>query len=254
MFQLPLFQWTAAISCLTAILFSQAPANGREYFESRGDIVWEVPTADKLIALTFDDGPDSKQTPKILDILKQYDAKATFFVVGKRVDLYPDIVRRELAEGHELANHTFTHPYFQGKVSVERLQQEIDSTHKSIKKATGTSPHLFRPPGGYYNQTMVHVTKKLGYQVVLWSWHQDTVDWNRPGVGKIVNKVLNNARNGDIVLFHDFVEGRTQTIAALEKIMPELSKRGYKFVTVSELLKHRKLDPAPLKSEPEPLK
>jgi len=98
------------------------------------------------------------------------------------------------------------------------------------------------------------VTKKLGYLVVLWSWHQDTVDWNRPGVGKIVNKVLNNARNGDIVLFHDFVEGRTQTVAALEKIMPELSKRGYKFVTVSELLKHRKLDPAPLKSDPAPLK
>ncbi|WP_409347071.1 polysaccharide deacetylase family protein [Paenibacillus sp. MBLB4367] len=235
------------VGCLASSLLWQGPENGRSYYESRGEIVWEVPGADKRIALTFDDGPDAEQTPKILDILKRYDAKATFFVVGKRVDRFPDIVRRELAEGHELANHTYSHPYFQGKVSAERLQKEIKTTQDAIWKATGATPRLFRPPGGYYSQSMVNATKELGYLIVLWSWHQDTVDWNRPGVGKIVNKVLNNARSGDIVLFHDFVEGRTQTVEALERIMPELQKRGYTFVTVSELLEYRRKASAPLR-------
>nr|WP_240041247.1 polysaccharide deacetylase family protein [Paenibacillus ginsengarvi] len=219
-----------------------APAKkGREYYEERGEIVWEVPTDQKVIALTFDDGPDPVDTPAILELLKQYEAKATFFVVGQRVDKYPDIAKREIAEGHEIANHTFSHQYMnRNRLSAARIEEEITKTEASIFKATGKKPHLFRPPGGYYNEQVVGASKRTGYKVVMWSWHQDTEDWSTPGVKKIVNKVLGNARNGDIVLFHDYVEGKSQTVEALKQILPDLKKRGFTFVTVSELLSHRK--------------
>ncbi|MEF3304562.1 polysaccharide deacetylase family protein [Paenibacillus sp. GYB003] len=232
-------------ACLTATAFARADAapekKGRDYYETRGEIVWEVPTEQKVIALTFDDGPDPVDTPAILELLRQYGAKATFFVVGQRVDKFPDIVRREMEEGHEIANHTFTHNYMNGrKHSADRIADEIMKTEQSIVRVTGKKPHLFRPPGGYYNDQVVGASKTTGYKVVMWSWHQDTEDWSTPGVGKIVNKVLKNARNGDIVLFHDYVEGKTQTVEALRQILPQLKERGFRFITVSELLTHRK--------------
>ncbi|GIP39276.1 polysaccharide deacetylase family sporulation protein PdaB [Paenibacillus sp. J31TS4] len=213
---------------------------GRDYYEARGEIVWEVPTEEKVIALTFDDGPDPTETPIILDLLKEYNAHATFFVVGNRVDKFPELVKRELAEGHELANHTYHHSYFRKQASVSRFRDEVRRTQESIQSVTGQRPHLFRPPGGYYSETLVQAAREAGYLTVLWSWHQDTKDWQSPGVDKIVGKVLSNARNGDIVLFHDHVERHPQTAAALKEILPELQKRGFRFVTVSELLQYRK--------------
>lgn len=236
---------TVIAACLVATVassaYSEPSKKGREYYEARGEIVWEVPTEEKLIALTFDDGPDPIDTVSILELLKQYEAKATFFVVGQRVDKYPAIAQRETAEGHEIANHTYSHKYMNNKkLPDSRIEEEIMKTERSIVQATGQKPRLFRPPGGYYNEQVVHASKKTGYKVILWSWHQDTEDWNTPGVKKIVNKVLNNARNGDIVLFHDYVEGKSQTIEALKQILPELKNRGFRFVTVSELMTHRK--------------
>ncbi|WP_410768114.1 polysaccharide deacetylase family protein [Fontibacillus sp. BL9] len=210
----------------------------RRYYEERGDIVWEVPTAEKYIAFTFDDGPDDKQTREILQVLKQYEAKATFFLVGDRVERYPEIVRQELQEGHEIANHSFRHPSFQG-LSGSSMENELARTQDAIFKATGQKPVLFRPPGGYYNETIIHLSKQHHLQMVLWSWHQDTKDWRSPGVRRIVNNVLDNARNGDIVLMHDFVHNSNQTSEALKTILPELKKRGYSFVTVSELMSHK---------------
>lgn len=217
-----------------------APANkGREYFEARNDIVWEVSTKEKVIALTFDDGPDPMDTPAILDLLRQYEAKATFFVIGKRVEQYSEIVIQEIMEGHEIANHTYSHPYFNHRDPANRIMSEMEKAEEILLKVSGQKPLLFRPPGGYYSEQLVQAAKKFNYQVVLWSWHQDTEDWNRPGVNKIVNKVLKNARNGDIILFHDYVQGDTQTVAALKVILPELKERGYRFVTVSEMLNYR---------------
>ncbi|TVY06879.1 polysaccharide deacetylase family protein [Paenibacillus cremeus] len=218
------------------------PKKGRGYYESRGEVVWEVPTEEKVIALTFDDGPDPADTPQILDLLHQYGAKATFFVIGNKVERYPAIVKRELDEGHELANHTYSHTYFGKNVSATKLKQDLIRTENVVFAATGQNCHLFRPPGGFYNDTLIHTAREGGYTVVMWSWHQDTKDWNTPGVQKIINKVLNNTRNGDIVLFHDYVEGKTQTIEALKTILPELQQRGYRFVTVSELLTYSKLE------------
>lgn len=215
-----------------------AKEKDREYYETRGEIVWEVPTKSKVIALTFDDGPDPRYTTQIAELLKEYNAKATFFVVGSRVKAHPQVVRQLLEQQHELANHTYTHPDLR-RISPAKLREEVLATQEEIYKHTGLRPHLFRPPGGVYNESLVHVAKETGFLVVMWSWHQDTRDWSDPGVKKITNKVLNNARNGDIVLFHDYGGNRKQTVDALREIMPELQKRGYQFVTVSELMKYR---------------
>lgn len=217
-----------------------APNKGREYYESRNEIIWEVPTDRKVIALTFDDGPDAAETREILELLKQYNARATFFVIGNRVERFPQLIKEEIAAGHEIANHTYDHTYFNGQRNSSFIQQELHKASDAIYKVTGIRPTLFRPPGGYYNEVMVNTIRQAGYQLILWSWHQDTEDWKAPPVSKIVNKVLNNARNGDIVLFHDHVEGKSSTPAALRQIMPELKRRGYEFITVSELLKYKK--------------
>lgn len=163
--------------------------------------------------------------------------------MGSKVDRFPEIVKREAEEGHEVANHTYNHVYFNKKVDPERISEEIIRTREQIRKNTGQLSPLFRPPGGYYNDTIVKIARENGYTVVLWSWHQDTKDWKTPGVDAIVNKVLKNARNGDIVLFHDHVEGSKQTVGALERILPELQARGFKMVTVSELMRHKQSFP-----------
>lgn len=208
----------------------------RYFYEERGEVIWEVPMEDKMIALTFDDGPYPNTTEKILDLLKLYDAKATFFVIGNKVERFPETIKREVAEGHEVANHTFNHVYFKRSINSATIREEIVKTDKALEALTGKKPLLFRPPGGYYNERSIEIAKTLGYTTIMWSWHQDTNDWRSPGVNAIVNKVVNNARNGDIVLLHDYIQGSLQTVKALEVILFELDKRGFKFVTVSDLM------------------
>lgn len=220
--------------------YAASPKN-RNYYETRGEVVWEIATDEKVIALTFDDGPHPSYTSQILDLLKEYNAKGTFFVVGNKIELYPEILKREVAEGHEIANHTYSHAYLSKQIN---MKNEIKKTEEIIFSVAGIRCQLFRPPGGFYNESLVTTVKQEGYKMIMWSWHLDTKDWNRPGVNKIVNKVLKSSRNGDIILFHDYVEGTTQTVDALKKILPELKQRGYRFVTVSELLTFQKAVPA----------
>ncbi|MNI08699.1 Bifunctional xylanase/deacetylase precursor [compost metagenome] len=164
-------------------------------------------------------------------------------MVGNKVERNPDLVRRELKDGHELANHTFSHSYLTAKTSISKMKSEIELAEEAIWKVSGQKCHLFRPPGGFYNEQLVNVAKEKGYKVVMWSWHQDTRDWSSPGVKKIVDSVLNHTRNGDIILFHEYVEGKSQTVDALKIILPELKQRGYRFVTITELLSQQKLKP-----------
>lgn len=219
--------------------YESTVVHDRSYYEQRGDVMWEVPIEEKLIALTFDDGPSFDLTPQILDVLKQYDAKATFFVLGNRIDRHKDIVLREVMEGHEIGNHTFNHAFFNHHLSKNRISREIETTKRKLKEVAGVDSPWFRPPGGYYNDSVIEAAKESGYTVILWSWHQDTEDWKSPGVEAIVNKVLNNVRNGDIVLMHDNVMHSHQTVDALKIILPELKARGYKFVTISELVEQK---------------
>ncbi|MBU5334835.1 polysaccharide deacetylase family protein [Intestinibacter bartlettii] len=185
------------------------------------------------IAITFDDGPHPKETNKILDILKKYNAKATFFVVGKHVKWYPDSVIRASKEGHEIANHTFTHPDI-STLSEEQLKTEIKNCEDIIIEKTGKKPTLFRPPFGNYNeQCLKELSQDLGYSVVLWSG-VDAKDWRNPPPSQIADKIINNVKQGDIILLHDY--GTENTIIALDTILSTLTQKGYKFVTVSELL------------------
>ncbi|UOF92845.1 polysaccharide deacetylase family protein [Fodinisporobacter ferrooxydans] len=199
------------------------------------EVVSSIHTDKKVIALTFDDGPNPVFTPKILDILKQYNANATFFVLGKRVGMYPKLVIREVNEGHEIANHTFDHQYLKGS-ALQRAEQEVVQTQEAIYDTIEQVPHIFRPPGGIVNPSVINVAKQQHCQIVLWSWYQDTRDWKKPGVDKIVRTVLSNVHNGDIVLFHDFEGDCSQTVEALKIILPELQKQGYQFLTVTDLL------------------
>lgn len=237
----------ASAVCLCLVMCAQTASaapekKGREYYEPRGEIVWEVPTTDKVVALTFDDGPDPVYTPKILELLEKYHAKASFFVVGERAERFPQLIVEEFRHGHDIGNHTYGHTYFNlRKNGQEKIfEQEIRRTEETVFALTGRLTPLFRPPGGFYNSRLIDYTKSHGYLPILWSWHQDTRDWARPGTGRITSKVLHNLRSGDIILMHDHVEGRSQTVDALKIILPEIEKRGYRCVTVTELLKHQK--------------
>ncbi|WP_127588457.1 polysaccharide deacetylase family protein [Paenibacillus koleovorans] len=203
-------------------------------------LIRDVPVEEKVIALTFDDGPTTDETVQILDLLQRFGVRATFFVLGFRVERYPDIVRREVAEGHELANHTYSHMLCTPSVSNGQLIGDIRKAQKAIEQVTGVSPRLYRPVQGFYNDRLLQGVHEAGLQTILWSRDQDTWDWDRPGVGRIVRTVLNNASGGDIVLMHDHVHGKSDTLKALEIIVPRLLEQGFRFVTVSELLEMRR--------------
>ncbi len=184
------------------------------------------------IALTFDDGPHYKYTEKILDILKKYDVKATFFTVGTNAERFPELIKRELSEGHEVANHTYFHKHM-AKLSDEEFRDEIEGWEDVMAEAHGYRSTLFRPPEGILTDSERQITKELGYDVVLWSI--DTRDWAHNRVDRIVDTVVSDVTDGSVILFHDFVSGDSPTPEALEIIIPKLKEMGYEFVTVSEL-------------------
>lgn len=205
--------------------------------EKYGDVIWEVPSYKKQVAITFDDGPDPVYTSQILDVLKEQDVHATFFLIGKRVEKYPEIVKRELNEGHEIGNHTYNHPSFHA-ISRHKVVDETRKTEHLLDPAHHTDYiKLFRPPGGTVTENNLKILKKEGYKIILWSWHQDPRDWTNPGAERIARHILTNIRNGDIILLHDSGGNRSQTVTALKIILPKLKKMAYEIVTVDELLK-----------------
>ena len=183
------------------------------------------------IALTFDDGPHPYQTDKILALLEKYDIKATFFVVGENVSYYTDVLRREVAAGHEIGNHTYHHTVLAG-CTEDTIREELSTTAAIIEEVTGKKPTLFRPPEG--NVSCIEKADAEGYTVVLWS--VDTRDWAKTPAREIVENVKTHVKNGSILLFHDYVSKDAHTYEALETLLPALMDMGYEFVTVSELL------------------
>ncbi len=190
-------------------------------------------TEEKKIALTFDDGPSKRNTEEILSILDEFGIKATFFVIGENAKADPERILSIHNAGHELGNHTYTHAYI-SKISHDALLEEIQKTEAVLQEITGQKPTIFRPPGGYYNDSSIAVLKDLGYKSILWSL--DTRDWSMPKSETIVSKVEGRTQCGDIILFHDLEDKRLPTPTALRTIIPNLIKEGYEFVTVSELL------------------
>ncbi len=192
---------------------------------------------DKVIALTFDDGPDKDFTPQIIDILKKHNVKATFFVTGEKVGYYPEIVKRQFDEGHEIGNHTFTHINV-SKRNYNEIYEEITKTQDIINEVTGKEPQIFRPPYRALSTDMCFIVQQKKMNIVLWS-NLDPRDWSNPGVNSIVDTILTKAENGSIILLHDYNKVRnnkSQTIQAIDIVIPKLKEMGYEFVTVSELI------------------
>ena len=183
----------------------------------------------KLVALTFDDGP-SEYTKRILRTLKQYDSVATFFVVGNRVELFEDVLKEELEIGCEIGNHTYEHKVLT-ELNAEQIWLQIYRTNEAVKKVTGEYPTLMRPPCGFDNGSTNCI---IAMPLILWS--VDTKDWQTQNCYCSVQTVLENVKDGDIILMHDMYEASAE---AVEMIVPSLIAEGYQLVTVSELAEYR---------------
>ncbi len=192
------------------------------------------------VALTFDDGPSSAYTPKVLDILKRHGAKGTFFVLGSNAKRCSSIVSRAASEGHEIGVHTWSHINM-ARSSMEKIDSEVSRTAEVIRSITGKSPAVMRPPYGAVNARIVnHMYDRYGMRSILWD--VDTQDWRRPGVSTVVSRAVNRAKPGSIILVHDI---HASTLAAIEGIVTGLQARGYTLVTVSELLARAGVHAAP---------
>ena len=190
------------------------------------DAVQPVETDAKQVALTFDDGPDPKVTPQILATLAKYDAKATFFMLGSRVESYPEIANDVLTAGHELGNHTWTHANLT-KMATDSIANEISRTNNIIEQATGQAPTVFRPPYGAFKDDMLNV---MQLPVVLWD--VDTLDWKHRDAAQLLTSVKSSVHDGSNVLMHDI---HLSTAQGLDSVLAYLTSEGYEFVTVSEL-------------------
>lgn len=197
-----------------------------------GVVYWHGDRTTRSIALTFDDGP-SLYTLELLDVLARAHVRATFFMVGEQVDAHPDIARAVAQAGHAIGNHTYHHERLVLR-TPERVRRELVAAERSIERATGIRPVIYRPPFGAEDSLTRRIGHGLGMIAVDWS--DSSKDWKRPGVNRIVSTVLAQAADGAVILMHDGGGNRRQTIAAVTELIPELRKRGFELVTVPELL------------------
>jgi peptidoglycan/xylan/chitin deacetylase (PgdA/CDA1 family) len=197
------------------------------------------------IALTFDDGPSATLTPKLLDLLAARHLKATFFVIGQNAADHPDILQRAVREGHEIANHSWSHPNL-GKMSDEAVRRELQKTDDAITAAIGKRPTLMRPPyGSITARQKKWIHDEFGYRIIIWD--VDPLDWKRPGPSVVTARILKETKAGSIVLSHDIHQ---PTIEAMPATFDQLMKKGFKSVTVTELL--GMATPIPPKPTPSP--
>ncbi|MFB7861204.1 polysaccharide deacetylase family protein [Streptomyces sp. NPDC056069] len=211
---------------------AEADADGKGGGDGKGGRA--VPAVDcgtaKCIALTFDAGP-GKDTPRLLDTLKEKRVPATFFLLGsKHVDRYPEVVKRIAAEGHEVANHTWSHRILTDLDAAE-VRDELSRTQDAIQRLTGRKPTLMRPPQGRTDDTVGDVSRDLGLAQVLWSI--TAKDYSTDDSALIRQRVLEQAHRDGIILLHDIYDG---TVPAVPGIIDELKRQGYTFVTVPQLL------------------
>ena len=192
-----------------------------------------VETEKKQIALTFDDGPHPRLTPKILEILARYNVPATFFMVGQNILNYPEAARAVINAGHEVGNHTFTHPHI-ASLNENAIFEEIGKCEEALAELCEYRPHLLRTPQGALTPNLENCLLEDDYILVLWSL--DTRDWECKSRDQIVEEVLSKVQPGDIILMHDYIGTKSQTPEALEIILPKLLERGFEPTTVSDLL------------------
>jgi len=199
------------------------------------------------IAMTFDDGPHGVNTPRLLDMLKQRGIKATFFMCGECVVQFPQLVKRMVDEGHEVANHSWSHPQL-SKMGEEAVTDQLQRTHDAIKQACGVEPKVMRPPYGAFTVNQRSwANRKWGYKVILWD--VDPLDWKVHNAEHVEHEILTHTVAGSIVLSHDI---HKTTVDAMPATLDGLIAKGFKFVTVSELLAMDKPVPPKPKATPAP--
>jgi peptidoglycan/xylan/chitin deacetylase (PgdA/CDA1 family) len=203
--------------------------------------VWRVKTDQKLVALTLDDGPDPKYTPTVLALARKTGAKLTFFLVGREIQLHPDLARQEVAEGHAIGNHTWDHPTMTYDTTRQDIS-EVERCEDEIEKICGERTHLFRPPKGMWDGDTFLAAEALGYRMILWSVALEHHSAKTPEA--MAQRVLDQIRPGMIILAHDgepcHQVDRSKTVKALPILLAGLKQRGYTLVTIPELLAARK--------------
>jgi peptidoglycan/xylan/chitin deacetylase (PgdA/CDA1 family) len=192
-----------------------------------------VNTQEKVVALTFDDGPNPEGTPAMLDLLARYNIQATFFLIGNRIEQNPALAQRVWQAGHQVGNHTWSHTLMMFK-SPSYLRQEIEKTDAALRGLGHPDEIFFRAPYGMKLLLLPLVLRKMNKKSIIF----DSVawDWSSPGVEKIVNNVMTSIRPGSIILLHEGVGNQQETIVAVEEIIKQLMNQGYRFVTVAQLL------------------
>ncbi|TDD60597.1 polysaccharide deacetylase family protein [Kribbella antibiotica] len=189
-----------------------------------------TPPPTKYVVLTFDDGPDPAYTPKILAVLAKYEAKATFFEVGKNVAKHPELTKAIHAAGHSVQNHTWAHADLRHQTAAG-FRKQVGDTDQAIRSAAGVTPGCLRPPYGGVSATVRARAKALGKELVMWTI--DSRDWSKPGPAVIESRVLGGVKSGSVILLHDGGGNRSQTIEALPSILEKLKAQGYGFRTLS---------------------
>jgi len=237
-----------ALLCATALAVAGCPVARRDarrieveatqwVQQGTGEIVWWVRTDRKVVALTLDDGPDPRYTPTVLKLARDKGIKLTFFLVGREIQLHPDLARQEVAAGHAIGNHTWDHPVLTDDTPRQDLA-EIERCEDEIEKICGKRTHLFRPPKGYWDGDTFIEAERLGYRMILWSAALEHHTAKTPQA--MAQHVLRSVRPGMIILAHDGEPcrpiDRSKTMQALPLLVDGLQKRGYRFVTVPELL------------------
>jgi peptidoglycan-N-acetylglucosamine deacetylase len=187
------------------------------------------PAPPTAIALTVDDGPHPAYTPQMLDLLAEFRVRATFSLIGEQVSEYPQLVKRIITSGHQVSDHTMTHPLDLPSLSSDRIKAEIGQTRDRIAQLTGVAPKFFRAPGGNWSTQVIDVATERG--MICIDWAVDPRDWARPGTSSIENSLL-GSKAGDILLCHDGGGDRSETIQALRTVIPALQKRGLTFVAL----------------------
>ncbi len=192
--------------------------------------VYSVARDDKVISISFDAAWGGDQTIPLLDILDEYGVKTTFFLVGFWVDKYPELVKEIVARGHEIGNHSQSHPHM-SQLSEAKIKEELRIMSDKVVTITGVRPTLFRPPYGDYNDKVVVTSRAEGYEVVQWS--VDSLDWKNRGTADIIRQCTTNVQNGDIVLFHNDAQ---YILQALPDVIEHYQGLGYKIIPVSQIL------------------
>ncbi|SCY96584.1 polysaccharide deacetylase family protein [Alkaliphilus peptidifermentans] len=192
--------------------------------------IYSVETSEKVVAISFDAAWGDEFTDDILDALDKYNVKTTFFLVGFWVDKYPDWVKEMHERGHEVGNHSSTHPHM-SKLSKADIAKELKVTGDKIFEITGVQPTVFRPPFGDYNNLLIETAEELGYYTI--QWDVDSLDWKEMGVQPVVDRVTRNVKNGSIILFHNNAK---YVAEFLPLVLERLQEQGYKIVPISDLI------------------